>query len=113
MRQKTLLATIATLVFLVGSVFTTVVAASLAARMDLPIALALSVGLTCLWSLLMWLVSPLIMDLIQRWIYKARNITLEELGSERPQVAAFIAGVCQKHGIPVPRLKMIWPPSGE
>ena len=75
MRQKTLLATIATLRFLVGSVFTTVVAASLAAQLDLPIALALSIGLTCLWSLLMWLVAPLIMDLIQRWIYKARNIT--------------------------------------
>lgn len=107
MRQKTLLATIVTITFLVGSVFTTVVAASLAAQLELPIALALSVGITCLWSLVMWLVSPLVMDLIQRWIYKARNITLEELGSERPQIAAFIAGVCRKHGIPVPRLKMI------
>ncbi|HVW24628.1 MAG TPA: M48 family metalloprotease [Polyangiaceae bacterium] len=107
MRQKTLLATVVTITFLVGSVFTTVVAASLAAQLELPIALALSVGITCLWSLVMWLISPLVMDLIQRWIYKARNITLDELGSERPQVAAFIASVCRKHGIPVPRLKMI------
>ncbi len=107
MRQKTLLATIVTLTFLLGSVFTTVVAATLAAQLDLPIALGLSIGLTCLWSLLMWLVSPLIMDLIQRWVYKARNITIEELGRERPAVATFLAGVCQKHGIPVPRLKMI------
>lgn len=107
MRQKTLLATIATLTFLVGSVFTTVVAASLAAQLDLPIALALSIGVTCLWSLVMWLVAPLIMDLIQRWVYKARNITLDELRTERPQIAAFVSSVCQKHGIPVPRLKMI------
>ncbi|HEX4336444.1 MAG TPA: M48 family metalloprotease [Polyangiaceae bacterium] len=107
MRQKTLLATIVTLTFLLGSVFTTVVAATLAAQFDLPIALALSIGLTCLWSLLMWLISPVIMDLIQRWIYKARNITLDDLGRERPAVANFLASVCQKHGIPVPRLKMI------
>jgi Zn-dependent protease with chaperone function len=107
MRQKTLLATIATLTFLLGSVFTTIVAASLAAQLDLPIALALSIGLTCVWSFLVWLISPVVMDLIQRWVYKARNITLDELGRERPAIANFVAAVCQKHGVPVPRLKMI------
>jgi Zn-dependent protease with chaperone function len=107
MRQKTILATFVTLSFLVGTVFTTVVATALAAQLDLPIALAASVGITCLWSFLMWLISPLIMDLVQRWVYKARNVTLEELGRERPAVASFVAAVCQKHGISVPRLKMI------
>src|ERR1041384_3271221 len=107
MRQKTVLATLITITFLVGSVFTTVVAMAVAAQFDLPIALAVSIGATCLWSLVMWLVSPLIMDLVQRWVYKAMPITLEDLGRERPQVAAFVAQVCQKHGVAVPRLKMI------
>jgi Zn-dependent protease with chaperone function len=107
MRQKTLLATFVTLSFLLGSVFVTVVATALAAQLELPLALALSIGLTCVWSLVMWLVAPLIMDLMQRWVYKARNITIEELGRERPAIANFIAGVCQKHNVPLPRLKMI------
>jgi Zn-dependent protease with chaperone function len=47
------------------------------------------------------------MDLIQSWVYKARNITLDELGQRRPALAHFIASVCQKHRIPVPRLKLI------
>jgi Zn-dependent protease with chaperone function len=107
MRQKTVLATLITITFLVGSVFTTIVAMTVAAQFDLPIALAISVGATCVWSLLMWLVSPLIMDLVQRWVYKAMPITLDDLARERPAVAAFVAQVCQKHGITVPRLKMI------
>src|SRR5436190_17569393 len=53
MRQKTVLATLVTITFLVGSVFTTVVALAVAAQLELPIALAVSVGVTCLWSLLM------------------------------------------------------------
>lgn len=107
MRERTLLATFVTLTFLVGFVFTTVVAVAVAAELELPIALLVSVGITCLWSLLVWLISPFIMDLVQRWLYQARNVTLEDLGRERPAVANFLYGVCQKHRIPVPRLKLI------
>ncbi|HTQ06171.1 MAG TPA: M48 family metalloprotease [Polyangiaceae bacterium] len=107
MRQKTLLGTFVTLGFLFGSVFVTVVVTALAAQLEPTLALGLGIGFTCLWSLLMWLLSPVIMDLIQRWLYKARNITLDELGAQRPALAHFIAGVCAKHRIPVPRLKLI------
>jgi Zn-dependent protease with chaperone function len=107
MRQKTILATFVTLSFLVGSVFTTVVATALAAQLDLPIALAASIGITCAWSFLMWLISPWIMDLVQRWVYGARNVTLEDLGRERPAIASFVNAVCQKHGVTGLRLKMI------
>jgi len=107
MRQKTLLGTFVTLGFLFGSVFVTLVVAALAAQLEPVLALGLGIGFTCLWALLMWLLSPLIMDLIQRWVYKAQSITLDELGQRRPALAHFIAGVCQKHRIPVPRLKLI------
>src|SRR5207253_10978495 len=54
-----------------------------------------------------WLISPLIMDLVQRWAYKSRPTSLEELGQTRPAVAQFIYQVCQKHNVKVPALKLI------
>ena len=60
-----------------------------------------------MWSAFIWLLSPLIMDWVQRWAYKSRNITIEELGTRRPAVAQFVWNVCQKYGIRVPKLKLI------
>src|SRR5579859_3264430 len=108
MRGKTIFASLVTLTFLCGFVFASVVGLAVASReVELVPALALGVGATVLWSLLIWLISPFVMDIIQRWIYSARPITLEELGQERPAVASFVQQVCAKHRIQVPRLKLI------
>jgi len=108
MRQKTLLAAFVTLTFMCGFVFATVAGLVIASNQtDLGVGLGLGVAVTILWSLIMWLVSPWIMDLMQTWIYSAKNYSLEQLRAERPQVADFIASVCQRHGIRVPRLKVI------
>lgn len=108
MRQKTLLAAFVTLTFMGTFVFATVAGLVIASNQtDLLVGLVLAVAVTVLWSLVMWLVSPWLMDLMQRWIYSARPITLDQLRGERPQVAAFIEKVCQRHGIRVPRLKII------
>ncbi len=108
MRGKTVFASAATLVFLTGFVFATCSALAIASQtVSVPLALLLSIGLTALWSLLVWLISPFIMDLIQRFAYKSREISLDELARERPAVAAFVSQVCQRHGIRVPRLKII------
>lgn len=108
MRGKTLLASFVTLMFMGGFVFTTFVAATLASRQDsAPMALLLATGMTVGWAFLSWLISPWIMDLSQRWLYSAKNMTLDELRAERPAVADFVERVCQKHGIKLPRLKFI------
>jgi Zn-dependent protease with chaperone function len=108
MRQKSLLAAFVTLTFMGGFVFATCAGLIIASdQTSLPIGLALGVVVTVLWSLIMWLVSPWIMDLVNNWIYSARNYPLESLRQERPRVAEFVANVCQRHGIKVPRLKII------
>ncbi|HEX4478845.1 MAG TPA: M48 family metalloprotease [Polyangiaceae bacterium] len=108
MRGKTVFASAATLVFLTGFVFATCSALAIASQtVSVPVALLLSIGLTTLWSLLVWLISPFIMDLVQRFAYKSRDISLDELARERPAVAAFVTQVCQRHGVRVPRLKII------
>ena len=108
MRQKTLLASFVTLAFMCGFVFATLASLFIASRqVSLTVGLGLGVAATVLWSCIMWLVSPWIMDLMQSWIYSARLYSLEQLRQERPKVADFIASVCQRHRIKVPRLKII------
>jgi Zn-dependent protease with chaperone function len=89
-------------------VFATVTGLALALReVDLLPAIGLGMGATVVWSFLVWLVSPLVMDLVQRWVYSARPMTIEELTQYRPAVASFVQHVCQKHRIKLPRLKFI------
>ncbi len=108
MKGKTILASMVTLTFLCGFVFATVVGLALSLReIALVPALAFGIGATILWSFLVWLVSPWVMDLVQRWVYSARPMTIEELAQYRPAVAAFVGQVCQKHRIKHPRLKFI------
>jgi Zn-dependent protease with chaperone function len=108
MKGKTVFASLVTLTFLCGFVFATMTGLALTAReIELIPALAIGVGATVVWAFLVWLVSPWIMDLVQRWVYTARPMTIEELGQYRPAVAAFVQQVCQRHRIKVPRLKFI------
>jgi Zn-dependent protease with chaperone function len=108
MKGKTILASMVTLTFLCGFVFATVVGLALSVQeLALLPALAFGIGATIVWSFLVWLISPFIMDLVQRWVYSARPMTIEELGQYRPAVASFVAHVCQKHRIKNPRLKFI------
>lgn len=97
-----------TLTFMFGFVFVTFAAIAIASRQErLVPALLLSIGVTVGWAFLVWLISPFIMDLMQRWLYSAKNITLEELRAERPAVAAFVEEVAQRHGIKQPQFKLI------
>ena len=108
MKGKTVLASMVTLTFLCGFVFTTIVGLALSTReIELVPALLIGIGATLVWSFLVWLISPFIMDLVQRWLYSARPMTMDELGQYRPAVANFIVHVCQKHRVKLPRLKFI------
>ncbi len=111
MRGKTIFASVVTLSFLALFVFATFSTITIATSDQwggsVVMALLVSTAVTCLWSLIIWLISPFIMDLVQRWAYKSRPISLEEIGQRRPAVAQFIYGVCQKHDVKVPALKLI------
>src|SRR3954471_690752 len=108
MKGKTVLASMVTLTFLCGFVFTTIVGLALSTReIELVPALLIGIGATLVWSFLVWLISPFVMDLVQRWLYSARPMTMDELGQYRPAVANFIVQVCQKHRVKLPRLKFI------
>lgn len=108
MRGRTIFASFLTLGFLSGFVFATFAAIAIAAGdVGVLAGTALGVALTVAWAFLTWLISPWLMDLTQRFLYKARPSSLDELGQVRPQVASFVAGVCQRNGVPVPRLYVI------
>jgi len=108
MRGKTILASMVTLTFLCGFVFATMTGLAISMReIDILPAIGLGIGATIVWSFLVWLISPFVMDLVQRWVYSARPMAIEELGQYRPAVASFVAQVCQKHNIKLPRLKFI------
>ncbi len=66
-----------------------------------------AVLLTVLINVVLWFVSPWIMDLVNRWAYRCRDMPLEELGQYRPAVAQFVYAVCQRHNVKVPTLKLI------
>lgn len=108
MAQKTFLASLVTLLFMGSFAFATLAGIVVASgQLALGAALVVGIALTAAWSFVTWLVSPWIMDLIQRWVYSAKPYALEQLRQERPLVADFVATACQRHGIRVPRLKLI------
>lgn len=114
MRSKALFASFATLsmmslfVFVLLSPFALAAAANAAdGAMGPAAALAICLGLTVLFNVLMWLLGPVVMDLVQRWVYRCRDMPIEELGQYRPAVAQFLYNTCQKHGVKLPQLKLI------
>ncbi|MBI2892560.1 MAG: M48 family metalloprotease [Deltaproteobacteria bacterium] len=104
MKAKLWFASLVTLGILFSFVFTILMAFAYEGGL---IGAGLMLALTVLINLVMWLVSPLIMDLVQRWVYKSRVIEIEELRANKPRVAEFVERVCQKHGIRVPKLRLI------
>jgi len=108
MGQKTFLASLVTLMFMGSFVFATLAGAAIASsEVSLGIGLVIGVVATALWSLITWLVSPWLMDLMQRWVYTARAYSIEKLRQERPVVADFVVSVCQRNNVRVPRMKLI------
>lgn len=72
-------------------------------NIDLPIA----IGITVLWNLLLWLVSPWISDFIYRWLYKAKWYSIDEIAAKSPESAKVIRAVCEEFGISMPKLGII------
>lgn len=99
-----LLPSIFTLTILFGMVAGVVFGASLyLGNADLQFIILFTIGI----NFLFWLVSPFFQDLMQRWFYKMKPITLDELRARSTRSAALIEKVCQEYGFKPPKLRLI------
>jgi Zn-dependent protease with chaperone function len=69
--------------------------------------LGLAVMITVVFSLVMFFVSPWLMDLMQSWLYKTRWVPLSEVECHSPEAAAVIRRVCADRQLSQPRLGII------
>ncbi|WYL93551.1 MAG: zinc metalloprotease HtpX [Gloeotrichia echinulata IR180] len=69
--------------------------------------LAIAIGITLIFSILSFFLSPFLMDLIQSWLYQTRWVELAEVESLSPETARIIHQVCQQKQLKTPRLGII------
>lgn len=63
--------------------------------------------ITIIFNLLVFLLAPVIMDLVQNWLYGTRWVSLSEIERHSPESARIIRMVCQDKKIQQPRLGII------
>jgi Zn-dependent protease with chaperone function len=98
----------ATLISLFGMVLVLSLAVFLIVTGENPVTgLVVAIVITVAFSVGMFFLSPLLMDLVQNWLYKTKWVSLEEVKRLSPESAQIIQRVCQQKGIQQPRLGII------
>ncbi|HEY9617591.1 MAG TPA: zinc metalloprotease HtpX, partial [Microcoleaceae cyanobacterium] len=69
--------------------------------------LIIGIAITIVFNLLVFFLSPWIMDLVQGWLYGTRWTTLSEIQRYSPEAAKVIREVCQQKKLQEPRLGII------
>jgi Zn-dependent protease with chaperone function len=69
--------------------------------------LAIAIGITLIFNILAFFLSPFLMDLTQSWLYQTRWVELAEVESHSPETARVIRQVCQQKNLKTPRLGII------
>ena len=69
--------------------------------------LAIAVGFTLVFNGVVFFLSPLLMDLTQRWLYGTRWVSLEELRRYSPEAVQVIQKVCAERNLKQPKLGLI------
>lgn len=69
--------------------------------------LAIAIGITLIFNLAAFFLSPFLMDLSQNWLYQTRWVNLAEIENLSPETAKIIRQVCQQKNITTPRLGII------
>jgi Zn-dependent protease with chaperone function len=88
--------------------FVLILGITLIAGSDNPIAgLGIAVAITVVFNLVVFFLSPFLMDLTQNWLYKTRWVSLEEIARRSPETSATIRRVCAEKNIKQPRLGII------
>lgn len=97
-----------TISLLLGMVLVLALGVFLIAGNDNPsLGFTIAVAFTLIFNLLVFFLSPWIMDLTQSWLYHTRWVTLAEIDSQSPETAALIERVCTEKKIKQPRLGII------
>jgi Zn-dependent protease with chaperone function len=98
----------ATLISLFGMVLVVSLAVFLIVTGENPVTgLVVAIAITVAFSVGMFFLSPLLMDLVQNWLYKTKWVSLEDVKRLSPESAQIIQRVCQQKGIQQPRLGII------
>ncbi|MEH2290701.1 zinc metalloprotease HtpX [Nostoc sp.] len=69
--------------------------------------LAIAIGITLVFNIAAFFISPFIMDLTQGWLYQTRWVELTEVEALSPETAKVIRQVCQHKNLKIPRLGII------
>ncbi|MBD2296591.1 M48 family metalloprotease [Anabaena sphaerica FACHB-251] len=69
--------------------------------------LAIAIGITLIFNLAAFFLSPFLMDFSQRWLYQTRWVNLAEIEHLSPETGKIIRQVCQQKNIKIPRLGII------
>lgn len=67
----------------------------------------IAVLVTLVFNTVVFFLSPIIMDLVQQWLYGTRWVSLHEVQRQSPETAQVIERVCSQKGITQPRLGII------
>lgn len=69
--------------------------------------LAIAIGITLVFNITAFFISPFIMDLTQGWLYQTRWVELAEVETLSPETAKVIRQVCEQKKLKTPRLGII------
>ncbi|MDM9583057.1 MULTISPECIES: zinc metalloprotease HtpX [unclassified Nostoc] len=69
--------------------------------------LAIAIGITLVFNIAAFFISPFIMDLTQGWLYQTRWVDLAEVETLSPETAKVIRQVCEQKKLKTPRLGII------
>lgn len=69
--------------------------------------LTVAIGITLVFNLVVFFLSPWILDLVQRWLYQTRWVSLSEVERYSPEAAKVIQRVCAEKKLKQPRLGII------
>ncbi|MEH2079584.1 MAG: zinc metalloprotease HtpX [Nostoc sp.] len=69
--------------------------------------LAIAIGITLIFNIAAFFLSPFLMDLTQSWLYQTRWVELAEVETLSPETAKVIRQVCEQKKLKTPRLGII------
>lgn len=69
--------------------------------------LAIAIGITLVFNIAAFFISPFIMDLTQGWLYQTRWVELAEVETLSPETAKVIRQACEQKKLKTPRLGII------
>ncbi|MBW4668199.1 MAG: M48 family metalloprotease [Cyanomargarita calcarea GSE-NOS-MK-12-04C] len=97
-----------TITLLFGMVLALGLALVLIVGNDNPInGLLIAVPITLVFNLVAFFLSPLLMDMVQNWLYHTRWVDISELEVRSPETARILRRVCQQKNLKIPRLGII------